>query len=297
MKPYFLSQSLYLRPLCIVVLYLCVLNFSYGEEITSGEASIELSGREFEVQTLLQLSELQIQQKDYEQALISLTRADELSAAFTENTFRKLVLNSFANVYYQTDQLEQAGRYYEALIEMDEASGDESSLAVSLYNLAHVNASQKDFEQAEGHFKRSLQLSESEQDDSGAGFTLKAMGVNAQAQQDFIKARNYLEASFMRFQGVFDEGQMASVLRHLGDVEQADGHLEKAIAYYQQALPILVDDTFIEALINTYRGLSRAYEKLGDYQQAFVSYRAYAQLSIQEQVQQCFAYYTTSIQK
>jgi len=50
-----------------------------------------------------------------------------------------------ANVYYNTNPLDQAYRYYTELLELDRASGDKAALSVTYFNLGHVNASRKQF--------------------------------------------------------------------------------------------------------------------------------------------------------
>jgi len=238
-----------------------------------------------ELQTLIQLADDNIRQAQYEQALISLTRAYELSQTLEDDDLSNTVLNSIAHVYFNTGQFEQAHRYYSDLVSVDKVSGDQESLAVSLFNLGHVNASMKNHLEAEANFQQSLVITRDLDDKSGTAFTLKAMGVNAQAQLNFDSARVYLIEALRDFETVNDEKQIAAVHRHLADIAQTKGQFKTAVRHYETALPILAGDTFSLALLRTYRGLSTAYEQLQYYEQAFISQRAYTQL-LQQQLEQ-----------
>lgn len=248
----------------------------------SGSGSGEQST---DAQTLLKLADSYIRQAQYKQALELLTRAYEISKTLKDGDIKNKILDSMANVYYNTGQLEQAHRYYSELISLDKASGNQASLAVSLFNLGHVNASRKQFKEANDNFEQSLMISKSLDDKSGTAYTLKAMGANAHAQSDLAVARSYLETSLQRFKEINDTMQVAVVHRHLGDIAREEGNYEAAIMHYETALPILVQGDSNTPLMRTYRGLSAAYEKLRDFEKAFASHRTYTQL-LQQQLEQ-----------
>ncbi len=111
-----------------------------------------------QVQALVEQADALMQQNQYEAALGLLQRAYMQAAAAPAAAARN-VLNSLANLYYSTGQLEAAARYYRELGELDTASGDEQGLSVSLFNLAHTLAAQGDHAGADAQFRRSLQLS------------------------------------------------------------------------------------------------------------------------------------------
>jgi diguanylate cyclase (GGDEF)-like protein len=195
-----------------------------------------------------------------------------------ESPLARNVLNSLANIHYNTGQLELADRYFRELVDLDTANQDLPALSVSLFNLAHVAASNARYTEAEGYFQRALDLSTQIGDRSGAAYTLKALGVNAQAQVDAAGARSYLEAALDIFKDLGDAPQAAMVQRNLGDLALDEGDPRQATEYYYAALPVLADHGLDVPLQRTYRGLALALEKLGQWEKALVAQRAYTEL-------------------
>jgi diguanylate cyclase (GGDEF)-like protein len=287
MKP-FLQQAQYkflVLSLCLVLAISAQVKLAFAEDLTKKESSQNIDPQVAEIEALIKLADDKVYQALYEQALEALTHAYELSKALTNQELSNNVLNSIANVYFNTGQLEQAHRYYTELVVIDKASGNKSSLAVSLFNLGHVNATLKEYAEAGSNFQQSLALSRDLADDSGTAFTLKAMGVNAQAQSDFDLAQSYLQEALLLFKTIQDDLQTAAVHRHLGDIAQQQNKYDLAVSHYETALPALTSNSFNIMLLRTYRGLSTAYEKLDDYEKAYISQRTYTQL-LQQQLEQ-----------
>lgn len=260
--------------------------FSFSPSWSEETSTYQLEQQTVELEKLITLADDNIRQANYETALTSLTQAYELSKQLPDKNISNTVLNSIANVYFNTGQFKQAQRYYSELVEIDEQNDDKASLAVSLFNLGHVYASLKNYDYAERNFKHSLSISKTLDDKSGMAFTFKAMGVNAQAQLNFDSAREYLNEALLGFKAINDDLQAAAVHRHLGDIAQDEQQYELAVQEYEAALPALANNNFSMALLRTYRGLSTAYEQLGNYEKAFTSHHVYTQLLKQQLEQQ-----------
>jgi len=261
------------------------LDLACAEDLASSPAGMVPGEQTTDVQTLLKTADAYISKAQYKAALKLLKRAHEVNKTLKDENVKIKLLDSMANVYYNTDQLEQAHRYYSELIALDRVSGNQASLAVSLFNIGHVNASLKQFKEARKNFEESLKISQALGDKSGAASTLKAMGVNAHAQSDLVSARSNLEMSLQIFNEINDTIQVAVVYRHLGDITREEGHYDAAIKHYKAALPVLLQNNSNTPVIRTYRGLSATYEKLGDYKKAFTNYRIYTQLLEQQLAQ------------
>lgn len=246
--------------------------------LQAGAADIPASLSVEQIQTLVNQADLLMQSNQYEAALGLLQRAYAQAGAPEAAPVARNVLNSLANLHYSTGDLVAASRYYRDLVEFDADVGDRQGLSVSLFNLAHTLASQGDHAGADGHFRDSLQLSEALGDTSGAAFTLKALGVNAQALGQLVDARDLLASAHEQFAALGDTDQQAAVQRHLGDVLLASGNATAAAEQYLQAVPVLARSAFNSALLHTYRGLSQAYEQMGELANALVIQRAYSDL-------------------
>jgi diguanylate cyclase (GGDEF)-like protein len=287
MKPNLLQakNKFLVLSLCLVLAFSAQVKLVFAEDLSEMASSHTIDPKIADIEALIKLADDKVYQALYEQALEALTTAYDLSKTFDNEELSNNVLNSIANVYFNTGQLKQAHRYYTELVAIDETSGNKQSLAVSLFNLGHVNATLKEYAEADANFQQSLALSRELADDSGTAFTLKAMGVNAQAQSNFDLAQSYLQEALLLFETIHDELQIAAVHRHLGDIAQQQHKYKLAVSHYETALPALVSDTFNIMLLRTYRGLSTAYEKLHNYEKAYLSQRTYTQL-LQQQLEQ-----------
>lgn len=231
-----------------------------------------------QINSLVAAADTAMGKAQYDLAAAHLTDAYNLLELANDTRLERNVLNSLATLYYSNNQLALAGQYYRKLIALDERSGDEQALSVSYFNLGHVVASQQQFDTARGLFEQALQLSHKLGDVSGEAYANKALGVNAQASGDMPLAQSLLMKAREQFKGLHDERQQAAVLRNLGDVTLELQQPGQAIAWYQQALPTLLDMRLTTAIIRTYRGLSLAYEQQRDFESALKMQHIYTDL-------------------
>ncbi|MBN4075672.1 MAG: hypothetical protein COA71_09650 [SAR86 cluster bacterium] len=241
---------------------------------------------ESEIRALLEKAEVETQNSQYETALHSLNDAYNLADTLSNSILDRSILNSFANIYYQTNQLEQAGRYYQQLVSLDTNNYDYESLSVSLFNLAHVKAFQNNYIQAGELLSQSLILSESLNDDLGVAFGLKALGVNAQAMGDYYNASQYLIDALHQFESLGEINQIIATHRNIGDLKLEEIKIDSAIAHYRQAIDMATEATPNNIIVPLYRGLSSAFEKAENYQLALVTHKAYSGLMNLEREQQ-----------
>jgi diguanylate cyclase (GGDEF)-like protein len=234
------------------------------------------------IENLLSKADKLISHNKYEQALELLIQAYENNNVLNDVAINNTILNTMANAYYNTGQLDLAHRYYSKLKDIDEQSGDTASLSVTLFNLGHVNASLKQFDQATDNFKRSLDLSKQLNDESGIAYTLKAMGVNEHAQSRLTPAILYLQQALLTFQSLGDNQQAARVQRHLGDIAQQQNHYAKALMHYKIALSELEKEPLSKALMRTHRGLSFSYQSLEQHALALEHHIRYKELLEQQ---------------
>jgi diguanylate cyclase (GGDEF)-like protein len=250
----------------------------FAHSMVAAQTGSPAPDREAQIQSLVELGDRLVRETSYEAATQTLSNAYGLLGADKSNALAHNVINSLANLYYETGELALAERYYRELLGYDESSGDTLALSVTLFNLGHVAASQQRFSEADALFNQALQLNLQLKDEPGRAYTLKALGVNAQATGDLVQARTFLKDSAAAFRNVGDEVQHAAVLRNLADVELAANLPQTAVNYYLEALPVLAQSGFTSALMRCYRGLSLAFEKLNQFDKALIAQRAYSEL-------------------
>ena len=101
-----LTRLIILPLFCVIALLMFGGN-SYAEQTAIAEPKANSI-----LQRLIKRADTHIQQAQYEQALELLNEAYDNSNTPENKAIRNDVLNSMANVYYNTGQLEQAHRYY-----------------------------------------------------------------------------------------------------------------------------------------------------------------------------------------
>ncbi len=229
------------------------------------------------VHPMLDRASLYLQQNDYEVALSELLQAYELTREQETSPLFVEVLNALATAYFDAGQLDQAQRYYEHALLQEPDPG--ANRMLTLYNLAHVRASMGDYLLAHELLEDSLAIAQDRQDIPGQAYALKALGANAMAMNRFNQARDYLGAALDQFATLDDSLQEAHVYRHLGDIAEAEGNASAAIQLYLSALPVYLDLSNDSGLMRLYRGLSAAYEKQGNLENAQITQKAYAILN------------------
>lgn len=264
-----MSARLPLQLLCVVLLCSNTLWAGPADPSGSSEASI---------QELVTQADALMRQNHYEAALLLLQQAQAAASQPEATALARNVLNSLANLYYSTGQLEAAARSYRELVEHDRQAGDEQGLSVSLFNLAHTLASRGDFSTAEEQLEQALALSRRLGDANGEAFALKALGVNAHARGDLGLARQRLLAASEGFANSGDVEQAAAVQRHLGDILLDANEPGAAVTHFQAALATLAGSSFNSALLHSYRGLSLAWEQLGQHTAALQAEREHTEL-------------------
>lgn len=247
--------------------------------------SLAAAGPGDSLDDLLREGQQQLDEGRIEQALLTFRRVYDAAQGGHAEAARLTAINSLANLYYETGQLDSALRFYRELEVLDEARGDDTALAVTLFNLGHVYASRNDFAASDAAFSRSLSLSQELGDLAGEAYVLKALGVSAHAQGQYGVAEQYLVEAVRLFGQLNDEQQAAVAYRNLGDVAQADGRPADAITFYQKSLPFLQSYQQRKPLLRLYRGMADALAATGDYEQAFAAHQVYSVL-MQEDLQQ-----------
>lgn len=234
------------------------------------------------VLVLLKQADLFVLGNRFEQSQKVLTEAWQIVQVVGDLGLQENVLNSLAIVYYETQKYDQAERYYLELLSLQEGGITQDDLATTLFNLGHVYGAKKEFSKADKVFAKSLQISEDINSSEGVAYTLKAWGVSLHAQGRLQESQEKLSSALAIFIKLGDLRQKASTLRNLADVEMDKQQFSEAIDHYLQALPILEEQGFNNALMRTYRGLATAYEKVSSFQLAYENYKNYTSLLHQQ---------------
>ncbi len=281
--------ALYLRNLCPLLCCGLLISTSSLAQPVTAPVPTQQEQAAAKIVTLVADADAAIAQTQYDVAAGKLTMAYNLLPQAPDFPLERNVINSLASLYYSSEQYSLAGEYFGKLVAIDEASGDEAALAVSLFNLGHVVASLQEFAIAEQFLQRSLDISRKLGDDSGVAYANKALGVNAQAAGSLPQAQLFLVSALAEFTTLGDTMQRAAVLRNLADVELALKQPQSAVEHYQQAVPLMLESGLTSGLIRAYRGLSQAYEELQDLPNALIMQRTYAELLQTELQQQSLA--------
>jgi signal transduction histidine kinase/AmiR/NasT family two-component response regulator/Tfp pilus assembly protein PilF len=230
----------------------------------------------------------------YEYLLKALKMHEELgNKAGIANT-----LSIIGVIYIKQKNFPLALENYEKALKIYQDLGDKSGIAKNLKNVGNVYISVKDYTGALENYNKALKIHEELGDKSGIARNLGNMGNVYQEQKNYPKALEYLlEASKMN-EALGERYPMANNLGSIGCVyleiardttgtieasalipgvlvgQRVDkaGNLRNAVSFLERAVNVDIEIGNLHELQNFSYFLSEAYELLGDYKSAYLTF-------------------------
>ncbi|MFQ5793149.1 MAG: tetratricopeptide repeat protein, partial [Acidobacteriota bacterium] len=137
-------------------------------------------------------------------------------------------------------------------LEIFEAEGDRSEMAVSLNLMGHASLARYKWSEALGSFRQALALWEGLGDRRGMAVASNGMGQTFYEKEEYEHARKYFEQDLAHSRAAKDEAGVARALSDLGRAHAALRSWERAGETYDEALAIRgsIGDRRGEALVH-----------------------------------------------
>lgn len=165
-------------------------------------------------------------------------------------------LNHQADLAWKKDDTVNATELFEKSIHLSNAIGDNVDAAYSLSRLGTVRMS---VERAPGGemlmavkmFRQAALIYHTIGNTAEEGYVLSLLGDEAMQRSQYEEARTFYVKAMVLSQAAGDKSRIAGRMLDLGIVDETEGHIRKAIAYFQQS--------------------SRAYDELGQRDRAAIA--------------------------
>ena len=207
-------------------------------------------------------------QRDYQNAILWLKKALEVSKSTPKVIEKITILNNLGLTYYSDGKYQEAFEYYEQALEINKNLGDLGIKSRLLSNIGSVYFSQNDFEKALDKFQEALQISEELGDLNGVTVRLNNIASIYSQQGKKKLALEYYEKALEEVEILGDLAKKAVYLTNMALVYSDLDFKDKAIKFLDAALPIdkILDDK--PRILFDLKTAGAFYKDIGDYKNA-----------------------------
>ena len=205
-----------------------------------------------------------------------------------ENAFYTLALavttNNLGYILKSHGKIQEALKYYEKSIIINEATGDLQALGYGYNNIAQVYYEQGDIEKALEFNRKSLKLREKTGDKKGLATSLNNIGIIYKSQGDTSKALEFYFESLRIEREINNIPGIALSLNNIGGIFETAGDKSKALKYYQESLKLEQESGDVFSEILTINNIGTIYNDEGNYPKAIEYYQQCLELSKKNEI-------------
>ena len=210
---------------------------------------------------------------EYPRAIDYHQQSLDIKQAIGDRSGVAISLNNLGNAYYSLGEYPQAIDYYQQSLEITQAIGDRSGVAISLIGLGNAYYSLGEYPQAIDYHQQSLDIKQAIGDRSGVAISLNNLGNAYYSLGEYPQAIDYYQQSLEITQAIGDRSGVAISLIGLGNAYNSLGEYPQAIDYHQQSLEIKQAIGDRSGVAISLNNLGNAYYSLGEYPQAIDYYQ------------------------
>ena len=177
-------------------------------------------------------------QRDYQNAILWLKKALEVSKSTPKVIEKITILNNLGLTYYSDGKYQEAFEYYEQALEINKNLGDLGIKSRLLSNIGSVYFSQNNYESALDKFQEALQISEELGDLNGVSVRLNNIASIYSQQGNKKLALEYYEKALEKVEILGDLAKKAVYLSNMAVVYSDLSYKGKAAELLDLALPI-----------------------------------------------------------
>jgi tetratricopeptide (TPR) repeat protein len=211
-------------------------------------------------------------QRDYQNAILWLKKALEVSEGTTKVIEKITILNNLGLTYYSDGKYQEAFEYYEQTLEMNRSLGDLGVKSRLLSNIGSVYFSQNNYEDALDKFQEALQISEELGDLNGVSVRLNNIASIYSQQGNKKLALEYYEKALEKVEILGDLAKKAVYLSNMALVYSDLSYKDKAAKLLDLVLPIdkHLDDK--PRILFDLKNAGTFYKDIGEYESALKRY-------------------------
>jgi len=221
---------------------------------------------------------VEIQRRNPQGALESLTRALTLAVQFENDETKANVLNAIGVAYKRLNKPDEALRYYQQSLDIKRARGDKRGLGLTLGEMAQVYTSLGKPDLALANYTEALRLNRAIGYQKGIGTTLINFGRLQSDRAHYDEALRMYKEALQIERELGDQNYQALCLDNIGGIYTFKGEFDDARTYFERALELREALKVPGNIADTVHNLAETSTRIGNYDEALKQYLRALQL-------------------
>ncbi|MBS1757666.1 MAG: tetratricopeptide repeat protein, partial [Bacteroidetes bacterium] len=255
---------------------------NYGDALESGILSLEMFKKTKDtlliIQCLLANGFTYMLAKDYKEALKTQQAGLNMAIAFKDSEYIATSYSDMGNTHKRSGNLSAALNDYTTAFNIRKKLNSSFYLSSNLLYIADILAKQEKYQESLAKDFESLQYAKQQKDGRYILDVYYGIAENYTAIHDYKNAFLYYDTLLQVSTKIKDNFRRSLSMQGMANIYLMQNKIQPAIDYLQKAL-IFTDTDDYRNNVEVYKGLSTAYEKKGDYKNAFESLRQYKRYS------------------
>jgi tetratricopeptide (TPR) repeat protein len=205
----------------------------------------------------------------YQEAITHLNNAEEIFKQLNDKKNHAENLNQLGLVYYNIKQPELALEEHEKALALYKELKDENGIAFSYGCLGHLYEKRKSYDKALSYQQQALTYYEKSSDQLGMATILENIGSIYEDQENYSVSLDYFTKAFKLNESTRDSLSMIVNINNIGDNYRKTNQYDQAIAWTKKAAELAARLKDKYQLSSAYKDLSKIYNLVGDYENAY----------------------------
>ncbi|WP_346236863.1 tetratricopeptide repeat-containing sensor histidine kinase [Niabella insulamsoli] len=189
-----------------------------------------------------------------------------------------LLYDDMARLYRKLRQPERALSFYDKALSLYEAENNLEGIARINNESGVVYRDEGDYQTANKRFEKSLSIQRQRNDSVGIGYSLEFLGYTQMAIKNYSKAEAYLKQALKIRQRQKDQFALMLSYTALGEYYKETHQLAVSTSFFKKSNEVAQKIKFLDIQKYNHQQITDNYASLGDYKQAYTSFKIYNQL-------------------
>ncbi len=192
---------------------------------------------------------------------------------------KESVLNNIGIVYEEMDMPHKALNYYFKALKLKKERGEQTSIAGTYNNIAIIHGGVfNNNDSAYYYYDLAMKIYKNIGDKRDVGMIYSNLGLIHLRKGEIEKAKDFFEKALTIFKKTEDPNDIASALYYLGLAYHSESNYDEALKYYTQANKLSEQHQIKKMQSQICNDMAKLYEQTGDYKDALMCFRKYAQI-------------------
>jgi len=181
--------------------------------------------------------------------------------------------NNIGSIYYDLKDYQKSAHYFKMALKMSEKLRLKNSIQGILNNLGIIEQDMGNLQSAEEFFKKSIESGQQSDDLIKVATAYHNLGKTMFLKKAYSRSLEYYNKALE----IYDQLDIknSQTLNNIGQVYLDLDYYKKAIYYLNLALQDAQQNNQFNVLVEVYKNLSVAYERMGDFKKAYFNFLEY----------------------